>query len=346
MMDGQNVILISPRRYGKSSLLREAIDHVRARRGQVGLANFYFCSDRAQVADALANAVISGALGWLSGRVAEVEERIRGTGLALELKVGKDGFSVSGAPRPHDHDWNRELRAILRLLRGAGSGKHPVALAIDEFQRVVDIDEGLAGVFKAMVDEIPEVSLVLAGSQRRTMERLAIGPHAPLLGVGEPMPLDVIPEEDMVRFLIDRAKIGGKLLAVESATRIYEVGRGVPYYVQELAYHAFAQAEYTVTLADVELAVEVLVGSVAGLSRPVYERLRPLERKVLLALAEQPAAQTYSADFLARSGVRASSSVERPLEELERVELVELSPVGWRVANPFMEIWIRTRSNP
>jgi len=117
---------------------------------------------------------------------------------------------------------------------------------------------------------------------------------------------------------------------------------GVPYYVQELAYHAFAQAEHTVTLADVELAVEVLVSSVAGLSGPVYERLRALERKVLLALAEQPAAQTYSAEF----GFRASSSVERPLEELERVELVELSPIGWRVANPFMEIWIRTRSNP
>ena len=63
---------------------------------------------------------------------------------------------------------------------------------------------------------------------------------------------------------------------------------------------------------------------------------------MLLALAEQPAAQTYSAEF----GFRASSSVERPLEELERVELVELSPIGWRVANPFMEIWIRTRSNP
>jgi len=56
MLAGQNVVLISPRRYGKTSLIMNAQVRVRRRGGRTGLANLFWCRNRQDVAHELANA--------------------------------------------------------------------------------------------------------------------------------------------------------------------------------------------------------------------------------------------------------------------------------------------------
>src|SRR5438876_6139864 len=65
MLTGQNVIVISPRRYGKTSLILNAQEVVRRRGGRTGIANLFWCQTRQEVAQELATAVVRGPLGWL-----------------------------------------------------------------------------------------------------------------------------------------------------------------------------------------------------------------------------------------------------------------------------------------
>src|SRR2546429_3872991 len=111
MLTGQNVVVISPRRYGKTSLILNAQGRVRRRGGRTGIANLFWCRTRQDVAQELANAVVRGPLGWLLGRLAEMRRRL-GSLPGAPPTGGKDGFPVSPSPLKPPGDWDAGILAV------------------------------------------------------------------------------------------------------------------------------------------------------------------------------------------------------------------------------------------
>src|SRR5262245_53230354 len=64
MLGGRNVIVIAPRRYGKTSLLRRAVVDVRAGGGRSGWVSLADCASPRDVAEALLAGVLSGPASW------------------------------------------------------------------------------------------------------------------------------------------------------------------------------------------------------------------------------------------------------------------------------------------
>ena len=343
MMAGQNVIVISPRRYGKTSLILNAQAAVRKRGGRTGLANLFWCQTRQDVAQELANAVVRGPLGWLRRHVEELRSRLAslpGASLSLE----KDGYRVSLSPLKPQSDWTAEIRHVMQLLREAQSERHPVSLVIDEFQKVAEIDPALPGLFKSLTDlELRGVSLVLSGSRRHVMHDLHSGPGAPLLGVGELMTLDLVPESDMIAFLQRRAQAEGKRLSETAARLLFERARGVPAYVQRLAFEAFEAGEHEIDEQVAERAVTTVLKRERQYFEVIYEDLAPNQRNLIRALAIRTARNIMSRDFLDRARLRAASSLQRALSALEAAEKVELGPDGWQVSDPLFALWLARR---
>ncbi len=337
MLTGQNVILISPRRYGKTSLILNAQEAVRRRGGRTGIANLFWCQTRQDVAQELANAVVRGPLGWLRGRVEELRRRISALpGAALSLE--KDGYRVSLSPLQARSDWTAEIRRVMQLLREASSERHPVSLVIDEFQKVAEID---AGLFKSLTDlELRGVSLVLSGSRRHVMHELHSGPGAPLLGVGDLMTLEPVPESDMIAFLQERAKSGGKPMSEAAAQSIFAHARGVPAHVQRLGYEAFEASGRHIDDAAVETGVATVLRRERQYFQVIYEDVVPNQRNLLRALALEPTRNVMTRDFLDRSRIRSFSSIQRSRKALEAAEKVELAPDGWQVSDPLFALWL------
>jgi hypothetical protein len=340
MLSGQNVVLISPRRYGKTSLIMNAQVRVRRRGGRTGLANLFWCRNRQDVAQELANAVVRGPLGWLRGRVEETR-RVLAALPGASVSVEKDGYRVSLSPFQPKTDWTAEIRHVMKLVHDASAAEHPASLVIDEFQKVAEIDPALAGLFKSLTDlELRGVSLVLAGSRRHVMHDLHTGAGAPLLGVGEILTLDLVPEADMVAFLRHRAAAGGKEMGEEAARLLFARARGVPAYVQRLAYEAFDSNGSVIDVGTVERAVATVLKRERQYFEVIYEDLAPNQRSLVRALAIEPARSITSRQFLDRSGLRADSSAQRALQALEASEKVELGPDGWQVTDPLFALWL------
>ncbi len=338
LLQGQNLILLSPRRYGKTSLLKRAAAEATGAGGRVGLANLIQCSSRKEVAEELATAIARGPLGRLSARLDELLRNL--AGLRPTLSVEVHGIKVSLMPLAPESDWTEEIKTALRILGRLYKRRQPVSLVIDEFQRSAEINTGLPGVFKAMVDELEHVSLVLAGSRRHVMEELTAGPGAPLLGVGQRLNLSPIPADEMVPFLVQRAQAGGKRLSEEVARHIYELAHGIPNHVQQLAFWAFTEANRRVGEVEVERAVRTILTVSALDFAEAYERLSSTQQRLLRALAQDPTKDLYSRRFIERIDVANASVARKALERLDRLELVELSSGGWRVVNPFLERWL------
>ena len=142
MLRGQNVFLMSPRRYGKTSLLLRAVADARRRGARVGMANLFYASDRREVAEHLTRAVIDGALGWLVGTAEQIGERLRRIPWVTPI-LERDGWQVALALSGRDPSFLDAIRRPVELLADSARDGHPVCLVVDEFQQVAEIDPAL-----------------------------------------------------------------------------------------------------------------------------------------------------------------------------------------------------------
>lgn len=340
MLSGNNVVLLSPRRYGKSSLLLRAIERVRRRGGASGYVTLIRCSSRREVAEAVASGILNGPLSSLTRRRENLKELLRDLRVAPVLGVdATGGFTLSFNTATAPADWDTVLTDSLRLL-ARRSKQRATSLVLDEFQRVLEIDPALGGVFKAIADELNTTSLVFAGSKLHLMHRLASGPGSPLLGMGERIDLDVVPEDAMTRYLVDRATAAGKPMSQEVAGLIYAAVDGIPNDVQRLAFEAFQVAADAV---DEEAVADAMLRIISHQSTDygeLYERLAPTQQRVLRALACEPTAAVYAAAFLRATDVNNPNSVRAALEVLEGRELVRKRESAWVVSNAFLRAWL------
>lgn len=347
MRNGINVLLLSPRRYGKSSLTLRAVERIQRERGRAARADLARCGPSLQeFAETLASAVFRDALGGARGLTHEVQRRLAELRASVRMETGltadgRPSFSVALTPLRPDTDWRAEIEAVLRALV-EGAGDRTTALVIDEFQRVEAIDPTLPWFFKGISDQLPQLSLVFAGSRRTFMSSLAQGANAPFTGLGETMSLDVIPEPVMVAFLRDRTTDEAKEMEEGAAHRIYALAAGVPAYVQQLAYHAFEEAGRAITPASVDRGLLRLLENEGAVFADRLDRRPGVQQRVLKALAAAPERQPFSMAFMARAGIGQPGSVRKALSPLEEDELIDRNAGEWRVSNPFFGLWLRT----
>ena len=341
MLSGRHVILLSPRRYGKTSLLLEAVGRCKARRGRGGYASLLMCSSQRDVAETLLGAVLNGPLSWLSAQRQKLTQLLTQFRPNLRLELEPTGaLAVRLGAGMADRDWRDAIATALRLLGQAGEGKRSVCLVLDEFQRVAEIDEALPAFFKTMADELRDVSLVFAGSKMHVMQRIATGPGAPLLGMGETFSLGLIPEDIMVPFLTRRARSAGKHMPLPVGRLIYEAVDGIPNDVQRLAYDVFAQGGDRLDADEVEAAIKRLVSHRAVDYEESFVRLAPGQQRLLKALARQPRSSLYSRAFMDEIELANSTSVRRALDALEDLEQVAFRSGKWTVADAFYRRWL------
>ena len=340
MLSGANVVLLSPRRYGKSSLLLRAIDRVRRKGGSSGYVSLIRCSSSREVAEAVASGILNGPLSSMTRRRENLKELLRDLRIAPVLGVDANGaFSLSFQSAAAPTHWDSVLADSLRLLARL-SRQRPTSLVLDEFQRVVEIDEGLGGVFKAVADELSGTSLVFAGSKLHLMNRLATGPGAPLLGMGERIALGAIPEDAMTRYLTHRATAAGKHMSTHAAGLIYAAVDGIPNDVQRLAFEAFLLADDAIDEETVAIAMQRIVSHQSTEYGELYERLAPTQQRVLRALACEPTGAVYAASFLHDADVTNPNAVRAAIDVLEGRELVRRREGVWTVSNAFLRAWL------
>jgi hypothetical protein len=340
MTTGQNVFISSPRRFGKTSLLLRAIPDARAQGARVGHANLFYCSDKREVAEHVTRAVVEGALGWLTGTVEQVRERFRklpGVTPTLEHSGWKYGLAVRGP----EHSWLEEIRRPVELLAESASDGRPVCLVIDEFQQIAEIDPGLSGVFKAICDDLTNVSIVFAGSRRHVMQRLFVGKGSALQNVADPLSLGAIPSQLMIPFLVERCVTQGRDLDPNAALEIYDLARGIPHFVQLLAASAFDRDANPITVHVARFALVDTLKRQQGELALRYESLSPAQKRLVKALAGRPVPDVYARVFL-EAAAMAKSSAQRARDALEELEHIIFDErLGWRVADPIFERYLQ-----
>ena len=341
LRNGINVALTSPRRYGKTSLLLRAERELAEEEAAVLHVNVLRCRDEAALAGELAGDAFRAPGGrWHRARqaVPDFLKRLRASPtVTFEGEHAKFGFESRLAVADADG-----VIADVYGLVGELARRRSAAIVLDEFQAIVDLGEHLPGLFKSLADAHPQVALVVAGSKKHLMDQLVAAPAAALYNMAERLALGPIAGDVMADYLQTRARSGGKRMTGEVAALIIERAGPVPNDIQRLAYEAHDVADQAIDRAAVDAGLARVVAHESETFAERFERLAPGQRRVLIALTEEPTAGPASAAFTARTGLANHSSVRKALTALEHDELVIRRAGHLQVADPFLAAWLRT----
>ncbi len=343
MRDGINVVLLSPRRYGKTSLLLRAEAQLARSRPQPALvrANVLRARDLATLAGQLTTAVYRVIGGrWHKSRQA-VPDFIKRIRLRPTVTINDQGRPVfgfeSGLAGP---DADGVLSDLFDLLAEVAESR-PAVLILDEFQAIVDHGAHLPNLLKSLADNHPAVCLVMAGSKRHLMERLVSGEGAPLYGMAQKLALGPIPSDVMTRFLCARAAAGGQLMTESTARVCVALAGPVPNDIQRLAYEAFEVADGMVDDLAIAAGLEQAVAHEAATYAEIFATRSPGQRRVLATLADGGRDQVFSSAFAHSVSLAGSNSVKKAIDSLVADELVAERDGRWQVTDPFFAAWLR-----
>lgn len=343
LRNGQNVALVAPRRYGKTSLLRRVAHALVADGLLVADVDLMKTPTKERLAGKLARAIHED----IASPLLRARERLRiFSGLRIAPTITIDPhdalptFSFAATPRREDIDATLErlleLPAQLAAERGRG-----VAIVFDEFQEVTEIDPRLPALMRAVFQEQPHVAHVYAGSRREMMRRLFTDENEPFYRSARVVELGRIDVVLFAAYVEDQFGRTGRALADGLAARLVAITGGHPYGTQELAYALWELVPEggVASSDDLTAAVRAVVRSENAHFTLVWDDSSRVQRLVLQALAAEPG-RVYGGDYRARHDLPAPSTVQRAVEQLVADELVERGPAGFEIAEPFLREWV------
>lgn len=342
---GQDVVVISPRRYGKTSLIFRAMEQLRQEHVLTAYVDLFRAQTKERLAGQLADAIYSGLVAPFDRVRHRLADAFQSLPLRPKLTIGQDGSpSFEFSAGASEFDVNHTIESLLEMpSRIATERKRRVLLALDEFQEVVTIDPDLPALMRSIFQFQTDVAHVYLGSRQHLMLRVFSDRNEPFYRSARPVTLRPIRSEEFAAFIRAGCAKTEQPIADEAIDRILAVTGAHPHDTQELCNFAWniAQAERaTITPALVERALARVVEAENAHYTTLWEALAPQQRLVLLALT-QGGEEVYSERYRRRHGLGAASSVQRSLKRLIELDLVESTLRGtYRIPDVFLRAWL------
>jgi hypothetical protein len=342
---GQDVVVFSPRRLGKTSLVTKAVDELRGEGVLVAYLDLLGSPSKPELADDLGQAFYDGLLSPLERAFDRIRAFFENLVVSPRITVGQDGRpQLEFIGYEPEQDADKLVEGLLDLPARLAAEGHRIAIVLDEFQEIVAIDARLPGQVRAAFQQQSEIAHVYLGSKRHLMEPLFMERGAALYRSAKPMPLGPIAPNKFTGFLRDRFAAGGIEIPDEALEAILVLTGGRPYETQELCSFAWTRVQSEGAQVDRELidrALQDLVDAESARYVAVWDRLSASQRALLLALSREEG-RVYAEAYRTRHKLGSASSVQAAVARLQQYELVDsVEGGGYAIADVFMGDWLR-----
>ncbi|MGH2745538.1 MAG: AAA family ATPase [Thermoleophilaceae bacterium] len=344
--NGQDVVVLAPRRYGKSSLVWRVAQELVKEDVLVAQVDLMRTPTKDQLAAKLAKTIHEE----LATRLWNAKERLKvfaGLRLTPIITVDPNDGTVSFSfdARAAKEDIDATLEELLTMLgRIAADRGRRVVLVLDEFQEVVDIDPALIRLMRSVFQEQPEVAHIYLGSKRHMMRQIFNDENEPFWRSAKQTELDVIPPDLFAPYALAKFDETGKQLSPDACARALELTGGHPYATQELLYFLWEEtpAGEAADIATIDGALDATLRSEHSHFSLIWDGVSAAQKRVLQALAQQQPGRPLSTDYQRRHSLPATPTVQTAVNALERGELVRRLGRGeYRIAEPFLTEWIQ-----
>ena len=352
LAEGQKVFLISPRRYGKSSLVRQALAQLARRKILTLELTVSSFSSYVAFLEGYARALLA-----LETKAEKARSWMRdlfpGSRPDVRLEAGPGGgasLAVSFPAVRTPRDASRlaeEVFALPGLL--AERLRRQIVIALDEFHAVTAFYNGqVEHALRAAVQQQRQVGYVFAGSEPSLMEQM-VGMKRPFYKAGPVMRLERIPADEFAAFLEARFAATGLKPEAGLGDAIVDLAGNLPYDVQRLAHETWDRAttlkRRTVGLEDLHATLHRLLGEQQMLFEATWLRLTLGQRAALRAVVLEQGLELLATETRHRHRLGGASSVQTALAALMRQDLIAREPDGhYVVVDSLLREWVARRT--
>jgi hypothetical protein len=337
---GINTILISPRRWGKSSLVYKTAKQMQRQK------NIVFCfidlfnvRSEQEFYEIFARELIKISASKWDERVAQGKKFFKK--IIPRFSVGLDPnneFSIS-------LDWNEIKKAPEEILNLAEnickSKKIKIVVCIDEFQNIAYFSDHVAfqKKLRANWQHHQLTTYCLFGSKRHLLMHLFTSSSMPFYKFGDTMFLQKIELNYWVDFIVKRFKDTGKNIKKEQASHIAQLMENHPYFVQQMAQTVWQISGKNCTNSAIDEALDKLMIQHSILFQREIDQLTNMQINFLKALCEG-IIQFSAKENLDNYKLGTSANVIRIKDALESKEIIDLMGNKIEFIDPLFKHWL------
>ena len=341
-LSGTNTILISPRRWGKSSLVLKAASEINSKENNLMIVfiDLFNIRNEEDFYKTLAENVIRAS----SSRLEEVVSNVK---QFMKQWVPRITFSPDSQQEfSLGLNWNelkKQPDEILDLAENiARSKEQKMVICVDEFQNIAFFEDPLAvqKKLRSHWQTHQSVSYCLYGSKRHMLMEVFTSSSMPFYKFGDLLFLSKIAVNFWIPFIMERFRSTGKAISVSHAEKIAVMVEGHPYYVQQLAQLVWLRTNKAVSGNIIDQAMEGLVLQMSLLFQGITESLTTSQISFLKMLVDGE--KRYSTgENIHKYNLGSSANVIRIKKSLIAKEIIDKQSNGLIILDPVYSSWLQ-----
>lgn len=339
--NGLNTVLISPRRMGKTSLIKKVQASITDSKTKVIYMDVYDCRSEYDFYNKFAALILQET----AGKMEQALENAKQFLLRVSPKISfspepNSDFSLSLGITPQTHT----PEEILNLPEQIAQKHHVhIVVCIDEFQQVGEFPDSLAVQkrLRSVWQHQRNVSYCLFGSKKHLMANLFQNKRMPFYQFGEMMFLDKIPTEDWVKYISKQFESKGKHISPELASKICEAVGNYSSYVQQLSWNVFAETEKEATGQILSAAIDELFAQCSALFMQQIEDLTSYQMNFIRAVCSGIRKGFGTQETALHYNLGAKSNLSRIKAALTEKEIIETIDGEVYLTDPVFELWFK-----
>ena len=338
---GVNTVLISPRRWGKTSLVKKVCNLAKSDELKIVYLDIFSCRTDREFYDAFASVVLK----QTSSKFDEVLEnaKIFLSRIAPKFSIGIDpltDFSISLELNPKSDDIDEILQLPEKIAQKKGIH---IVVCIDEFQQISEFKE--SKIFQKRLRTVWQlqnsVSYCLFGSKKHLMNELFEKRNLPFYKFSDVIYLSKISTPDWIAYICKRFEHTGKRISEELAEKICLTVDNHSSYVQQLAWLLWIQTQEEATEQNFADACQNLIDQNTPLFENQTENLSVYQMNFLRALVDNVHSEFTSAVILKKYQLGSSANVSIVKRALVKKEIIEIENKRVQFVDPVMKLWLK-----
>lgn len=340
LKNGRNVTLISPRRIGKTGLIKNTFYHLKEQEKDATCLyiDIFATKNLHDFVELLGVMVINEIV---RKNASFIEKTISFFSalrpvLSMDPLTGEPSVSITVEPSKEDIT----IQSIFNYLNDS---EQEVYIAIDEFQQIAEYPEkGTEALLRSYIQFAQHVHFIFSGSKFHLMAEIFGSPKHPFYQSTEMMGLKPLDSDVYYDFCLQFFKEKGGNIEKDIFEYLYNMFEGHTWYIQCIMNRLY---EANTNVESIEQVNAAILSILAG-REPQFESLSQFftdnQFSLLKAIAKEGiVAQPTAGRFIKSHNLSGASSTKAALKVLEDKELVYRKPEGYIIYDRFMDLWLK-----
>lgn len=338
---GINTVLISPRRWGKTSLVKRVCDISNSDSLKTVYIDIFSCRNEKEFIDAYATAILKQTSTKFEEFVDSAKKFI--THLIPVFHIGTDplnDYSLSLEWR----DKAPNIDEILQLPEKIAASKGiKIVVCIDEFQQIAEFND--SKTFQKKLRTVWQlqrnVSYCILGSKKHLMNELFEKHSLPFYKFGDSIYLPKIPTPNWIAYICERFQSTGKNISTSLAERVAVSVENHSSYVQQLAWLLWIYSDREATQENLTDAFKDLIDQNSLLFEKQTENLSSYQMNFLRAITNGVTSEFASQEIIQKYKLGSSANVSAIKKALIAKELIDIEKKQVTITDPVMKLWLK-----